>query len=312
MTVAPRHSGPASVTGAPPAVIDLHAHSLRSDGVLSPTELVRAAADCGVRLLALTDHDTLAGVRDLQVAGLPEGFELIPGVEINAVSRTGGAIEESEIHVLGLGVDPADEGLEQSLAAQRTARRDRFARMLQRLRELGLPVDRELERLPPTDDEDALGRPRVARALIAAGHATSVEDAFARWLSRGQPAYVPRDGLDALGAIRAIRLAGGLAVLAHFAQAAERIELLRELRDAGLGGLEVHHASFGPATSAAVGEVARQLTLVATGGSDYHGDGVSYSEVHAGLSIPGSIEAPLRAALAASRERPDMARTTDR
>jgi 3',5'-nucleoside bisphosphate phosphatase len=285
-----------------PSAIDLHSHTTRSDGLLPPRELARAASDAGVRLLAVTDHDTLAGVRDLRAAGAtPHGLEVIPGIELNAVIGDRPDLRESEVHVLGLGVDPDDDALEATLARQRVSRRTRFERMVARFRELGLPLDEALAALPRQEDEDALGRPRLARALIAIGAATSVEDAFERHLSRGRPAYVPRDGLGPLEAIRAITAAGGLPSLAHFADAIERPAVVRELIDVGLGGLEVYHLSFDRETIAGMRVVARNLHLVETGGTDYHGDRETYAEAHARLWVPPEVEPPLRAALGRSR-----------
>ena len=243
---APRlDAGAALVPGD--AVADVHAHTTRSDGVLAPAELVRQAYEAGVRLFAIADHDNLAGYRELVAPGappLPPGLTLVPAVEINAVTRGLGLdLVEGELHVLGIGVDPDDEAFEAALAAQRGARRARFLATVERLRAIGLPVDAQVEALDLTAD-DALGRPTVARALVAAGFAESVEDAFRRILAHGQPGYVPRTGLGPVEAIRAIRAAGGLASLAHFWEAPERVPLLRELVTEGLNGLESHHRSF--------------------------------------------------------------------
>ncbi|MBA2314316.1 MAG: PHP domain-containing protein, partial [Chloroflexi bacterium] len=148
--------------------------------------------------------------------------------------------------------------------------------------------------------DDALGRPTVARALMARGHAESVEDAFRRWLGHGKPAWAPRDGLGPREAIVAIRSAGGLPVLAHFGEARQRIGVVRELREAGLGGLEVHYRSWERATVEAVGSVAAELRLVATGGSDYHGDLGPYADAHASLWVPPAVGEALREALGRS------------
>ncbi len=250
---------------------------------------MRAAADCGVRLLALTDHDTLAGYREVVAAGaVPPAVTLIPGVEINAIVTRDLGLTEGELHILGFGMDPADEAFEASLASQRAQRRIRFERTLARLRELDMSIDAQVASLRDSDD-DALGRPTVARALIAAGHATSVEDAFQRLLAWGKPAYVRRHGLDPTQAIAAIRAAGGLPALAHFSEAPARTDVVRELVDAGLGGLEVYYRSFDAATTEAVKGVARDLRLVATGGSDYHGDLGPYAESHARLWVPPEV-----------------------
>jgi len=290
------------VVPSAPSTIDLHTHTSRSDGLLRPSQLVAEAAAAGVRLLAITDHDTLAGVRDvLDADNVPAGLDLLPGIELNAITADRLDLRESEVHVLGLGVDPDDDELEATLALQRRRRRHRFERMVRRLRDIARPIDDALEALPATGDEDALGRPRVARAMIAKGYVTSVEEAFSMYLSRGRPGYVAREGLGPIDAIRAIRAAGGLAVLAHFSEAPERPDLIRELQAAGLGGLEVYYRTFDALTVEAVAAVATEASLVATGGSDYHGDLESYAATHAALWVPPTVEAPLRTALAAAR-----------
>ena len=272
-----------------PSPIDLHAHSRRSDGVLEPAELVHAAAACGVATFALTDHDTLAGYRELVAAGsIPPSVELIAGVEINAIVREEIGLWEGELHVLGLGMDPENEGFEATLVAQRGRRAERFERTVRRLAELGMPIDAQLAAFPTTEG-DALGRPIVGRALVATGHAASVEDAFQRLIGRGCPAYIPRDGLGPVDAIRAIRAAGGLPVLAHFAEAPSRESLVRELIVAGLGGLEVFYRTFDRPTVDAMRAFAQASSLVETGGSDYHGDTGSYAAAHAMLWVPAEV-----------------------
>ena len=305
MTAAPRRrrhdplapTGSGRVEPPAPSTIDLHTHTTRSDGVVAPIDLVRQVRDAGVRLLALTDHDTLAGYREVIAAGaIPPGLTLIPGVEINAIVTRDLGLWEGELHILGFGMDAADETFEAALADQRGQRRQRFERTVARLRDIGSPIDDQLADLSDSTD-DALGRPTVARALIAAGHSDSVEDAFNRFLSWGQPAYVARTGLDPIGAIRVIRAAGGLPVLAHFAEAPSRVEVVRELAEAGLAGLEVYYRSFDAATVFAVGEVAAALGLLATGGTDYHGDASPYAEAHSALWVPPEVRPALLDAL---------------
>ncbi len=299
MTSRRRHTAPSRPVVPPePSRIDLHTHTARSDGLLEPAALVAAAAAAGVRLLAITDHDTLAGVREVLAAGaVPDGLELLPGIELNAVVRDRPDLRESEVHVLGLGVDPNDDALEATLQEQRDRRRVRFERMVRLLAEIGRPIDDALAALPAAGDDDALGRPRAARAMIAMGYAMSVEDAFERFLSRGRPGYVPRDGIGPMEAIRAIRAAGGLPSLAHFSEAPQRLDVVDELRAAGLGGLEVYYRTFDAATVADMAAVAASRSLTATGGSDYHGDLESYAAAHAGLWVPPEVEGPFRAAL---------------
>jgi predicted metal-dependent phosphoesterase TrpH len=298
---AKRHASRTGFVPPAPATVDLHTHTLRSDGILTPSELVEAVAASGVTLLAITDHDTLAGVRELRASGAtPPGLEILPGIEINTVVQDRDHVAEGEVHVLGLGVDPDDEALEAALASQRDARRTRFDRMVAKLRDLGMPIDAALEQLPATTDEDALGRPRIARALILTGQALSVEDAFNRHLSRGRPAYVPREGLGPPEAIGAIRAAGGIASLAHYSEAAANMEFMRALVDLGLNGLEVHYRAYDLSTVRLMQKIAADLRLVPTGGSDYHGDRETYAEAHAQLWNPPEVASGIRAALGAA------------
>jgi predicted metal-dependent phosphoesterase TrpH len=165
-----------------------------------------------------------------------------------------------------------------------------------------MPIDAEIAHIDLTRD-DALGRPTIGRALIAAGFATSVEDAFRRIIGWGGPGYVQRDGMGPREAIRAIRDAGGVPVLAHFSEAPSQMPLLRELAEIGLAGLEVHYISFDRATVELVGSVARQLGLIATGGTDYHGDTSTYAEAHAVLHVPDDIGVAIHVAINGARGR---------
>ena len=295
-----RHDPAASEMGVKPpspSTVDLHAHSARSDGVLRPEQLIRDVAAAGVRVFSLTDHDTLAGYHDLIAAdAVPNDMTLIPGVEINALVTRDLGLWEGELHILGFGMDPADAAFEGALVAQRDARRSRFDRTVALLREIGMPIDAQVEGLE-TGDDDALGRPTIARALIAAGFATSVEDAFSRIIGHGQPGYVRREGLGPEAAIHVIRDAGGMPVLAHFREAPGRLDVIDELVDAGLAGLEVFYRTFDPATVDAMAALASAKGLVMTGGSDYHGDLGPYSETHSRLWVPPEVGDALLAAI---------------
>ena len=299
---APRHAPLPEGTILPPgtAIADLHAHTTRSDGTLEPEELVAQAYAAGVRLFAIADHDNLAAYRELTAPGaapLPNGLDLVPAVEINAVTHDRTlALSEGELHILGIGVNPFDEAFEAAIAEQRNARRHRFTASVTRLREIGFPVDAHLD---PSimESDDALGRPTLARALIKAGYAESVEDAFRRIIGHGCPGYIARTGLDPVGAIRVIRAAGGLASIAHLADAPSHVDLLRALIAEGLNGLETHHRSFDEPTREQTAAVARELHLVETGGTDFHGDHGPYAESHAGLVMPDDLVAGVREAL---------------
>lgn len=309
MSYRPGQPGDAPVIPPEPAVVDLHTHTSRSDGVLEPVDLLVAALAAGITTFAITDHDSLSAYRELTAGNgnggnsngghSAIGLDLIPAVEINSVataSRDDG-LHEGELHILGYGVDPASDEFEALLAAQRGQRRRRFERAVTRLRELGLSVDAELEHLTFHEDA-ALGRPTLARMLVTAGHAQSVDDAFRRILSGGRPGYVPREGVGPRAAVRAIRAAGGLPVLAHFAEAPEHLDRLRELRELGVGGLEVHYRGFGAATRAALAETAQAIGFIPTGGSDYHGDRETYAEAHARLWVPPEVGAEVRREIA--------------
>jgi len=296
-----RHEAPHDpVVPSGPSTVDLHTHTLRSDGTLEPADLVRQAADAGVRTLAIADHDNLAAYRELTAPGsvaLPSGLTLIPAVEINCLTGSQPDIFEGELHVLGYGVLTDDEAFEAILLKQRQARQIRFDRTLAILRESGVPVDAAAEQLDLSVTE-SLGRPTVARLMIASGHATTVEDAFKRWLGRGCPAYVPREGVGPVRAISAIRAAGGLPALAHFGEAEAHESLLRDLQAIGLGGLEVYYRTFDRSHVESVGRVADELGLVKTGGSDFHGDTGSYAKVHAATWVPPEVGERLLNALA--------------
>ena len=267
-------------------------------------------AAAGLRAVAITDHDTLAADGELRAAGLggparPPGSGplLVSGVEINTLPAPGLPRDPDapvEVHILGLGVDPASPVLEAALVRQRALRRERIERMTERLRELGLGVDDELSAaLGPA--VASAGRPHLARALIAAGYASSVDDAFARYLSRGRPAFVDRLGLDPRAAIEAVVGAGGLAVLAHTVDAPDRPDYVARLQTWGLAGLEVYYGGMGrPYTAEQVARLASfaaERQLLACGGTDYHGDTMSYREAIALTHIPDRAAEALLAAL---------------
>jgi predicted metal-dependent phosphoesterase TrpH len=277
--------------------VDLHTHTARSDGVLEPLELYAQMQAWGSTLVAITDHDTLAGVREMLAAGCgapgTTGPRLIVGVEINTlvdaqIEAVGGTEERlSELHILGLGVDPTDPTLSRTLARQRQAREARLRQTLELLRGQGLPVD---DHLPVVEGGiDALGRPHVARALVAAGHAEDVQDAFARYLVPGMPAYVRRQGIGPRAAIEAITDAGGIASLAHAPWAPDEPAVMDELLRWGLGALEVHYHRWDDERIERMGAFADARGLLRTGGSDYHGDTGSYAEAQADVYVPEAV-----------------------
>jgi predicted metal-dependent phosphoesterase TrpH len=297
--------------------VDLHCHSRRSDGALEPLALWREMTAWGLRIAALADHDTLQGYRELRAAGLGDGERgprLIPALEINTVGglAQGRPIEglgraAGELHILGYGIDPDDPVLDAALAQQRAARRARIALTLDALRRLGRPVDEQFATLVLTDDASR-GRPHVAEALVLAGHAASVGDAFDRWLAWGRPAFVPRQGMGPRDAIEAITAAGGIAVLAHPSEAADHPADVRTLRGWGLGGLEVHYRTFDWVTVERMSRLAQELDLVPTGGSDFHGQDLGYRAAQRQTMVPDRIGEKLLEALdGPARHGPDQA-----
>jgi predicted metal-dependent phosphoesterase TrpH len=247
-------------------------HSTVSDGTLGPGEVVEAAARAGVGVLALTDHDDVAGVAEAQARGAALGIEVWSGVELSVCEDHG----DLQVHVLGLGVDCRDAPLLDVLARVRQTRRERGARILERLAEAG--IDLSLDTLTPGGEPRSIGRLHVADALVRAGAARSRDDAFARYLRSGRPAYQPSPGIGAAEAIARIRGAGGLACLAHpplsvGATAPGGLDALVErLARLGLDGVEVWHSGHQTSQVRRLRRIARKRGLVQTGGSDFHGD----------------------------------------
>lgn len=248
--------------------IDLHAHTTASDGTLAPTELVAEAVRRGLRVLAVTDHDSTEGVGPaLAAARAHPLLEIVPGIEINTEA------DGAEIHILGYFVDHQATWFRDFLRGFRDERAARIYRIAERLQALGLPVDpAEVFALVR---EGAAGRPHVARVLVQRGYVATVQEAFDRYLRAGGPAYVPHRRLEPREACALIRRVGGLAVMAHpgFQDAAER--WIRALAaDRLLDGIECYYPEHTPTQTAAFLGLCRELDLVPTGGSDFHGPAV--------------------------------------
>ena len=301
-----RFQDPEPQPDLPHNMVDLHTHTDRSDGVLPPAELYQAMADSGLEVVSISDHDTLAGYRSLRAAAEAgtAGPILIPSVEINSIAdreliEMGVELEEGELHILGYGVDPDDASLDKALEGQRGARKARLLMIIEALRGLGKPIDDQIA--PVLSSDEALGRPHIARAMVAAGHVASVQQAFDEWIDRKGPAYVPRQGMHSRAAIAAITAAGGLPVLAHYPAAPDQPELIELLMGWGLRGLEVYYRRFTPDTIKRMATLAGSLSIVATGGSDYHGDGMSYAEAQQTTYVPREVGQRLLEALAEAR-----------
>ena len=246
-------------------MIDLHTHTTASDGALAPHDLVARAQGLGIRTLSVTDHDTLAGVPAAAAAAAARGMELLPGIEITAVHQG------RDVHMLAYFLDPEPAELVPFLERQRQDRTRRAREMSARLAALGAPIDMEDLISGAEAAGMAVARPTVARALLDAGHVTSLQQAFDRWLADGRPAYVPRKGASPAEVIRLVRRSGGLPVLAH-PGLLRRDELIPDLVAAGLGAIEAYHSDHDPADQSRYLRVAAQHGLAVSGGSDFHGD----------------------------------------
>lgn len=245
---------------------DLHLHTNRSDGSHDPADLVEYAAGRGVDLLAITDHDTMAGVAGAQAAAGPAGVAVIPGIELSI------KVPHGSMHLLGYFADPAPEPLSGLIAGFGETRVQRARAMVDRLDAMGVPVDWDdvlagAAGAPP-------GRPHIAEALVRAGHVAGRTEAFDLYLGDGRPAHAGSDGLVVEEGIDLVRDSGGAPVLAHpytlALDAAHLDPFVGRLARAGLVGIEVHRPEYTPDQHAAYGALASKYGLIPSGGSDYH------------------------------------------
>lgn len=253
------------------------------------------AKQAGLTALAITDHDIVDGIPEATAIGKELGIEVVPGVEIS--SRLG----ESELHILGYFMQWTDPQLAQRLKTLRDSRHLRNPKIVQRLNELGIPITyEEVRALAGTE---SVGRPHIARLLMEKKFVTSAKEAFDRYLANGRPAFVDRELPEPAEAVRWIREAGGVPVLAHptwVRTSAEGLRVLvRELKAAGLGGIEVHYSTHTPSQTTEYLDLATQCDLLVTGGSDFHGVTKPDIEVGIGrgqLKVSQKLLDPLRKA----------------
>ena len=261
-------------------MIDLHTHTTASDGRFTPAELVTRALAAGVTVLAVTDHDTVAGGDAAADACAAAGIEFVPGIEITAV-RDG-----MDVHVLGYFVDRHSAELHTFLAEQRRRRLDRVRQIVERLATFGIQLDANAIVKPGLDDGGkAAGRPWVARALVAGRYVSSMNEAFEYWLARGRPAFIPRLAAAPAEVFERIHASGGIASLAH-PGLVKRDDWLPEFVASGLDALEVYHTNHDATATTRYRNEAIRLGLAVSGGSDFHGD-----DSH-GSGHPGSVSLP--------------------
>jgi predicted metal-dependent phosphoesterase TrpH len=250
--------------------IDLHMHSTASDGTLSPTALVLAAHEAGLSAISLTDHDTVGGIAEAVQAASNVGIDFLAGIEITCECPAPGTL-----HMLGYGVDPGSESITSLHARLSEERAFRARRIVQRLCEIGLPLDFDEV---ASRAKGVIGRPHIADAMVARSYVRNRSQAFKEYLARGGKAFVDKTSIESREAIEVIHRARGIAVVAHPTQLrcgnfAELELRIRSLVDQGLDGIEVLHSDHSPAEISAYTDIARKLKLLTTGGSDFHGSG---------------------------------------
>ncbi|MBD3882085.1 PHP domain-containing protein [Phormidium tenue FACHB-886] len=269
-------------------MLELHCHTTCSDGTLTPTQLVEAAIAAGVRVLAITDHDTMFGWDEAFTAAQRRAVEIVPGLELSTVHN------ERSMHILGFYPDRSK--LAQPLQERLAGRQRRAQRMIEKLADLGYPI------VLPQRAAMAPGRPHIAAALIKAGYIHSQQEAFERFIGEGKPAYVEYEKFSAIEGIQLLRSCGAVPVWAHpYLFRGGTVEtVLPNLVAAGLMGIEVYHPSHSPSDCRTLEALCRQYSLLMTGGSDFHGSKLGEKDDrHTGLNqlqLSDELLAPLQRA----------------
>jgi 3',5'-nucleoside bisphosphate phosphatase len=276
--------------------VDLHTHSQASDGTLSPAELVALAGQSGLSAVALTDHDTLAGLPEARQAGLVHGVEVVSGVELSVADGDKG------IHIVGLFLSDRPGPLAEALAYLRARRHDRNHLILEKLSRLGIPVDYAAVTALA---QGAVGRPHIAQAMLSMGAVGSLKEAFARYLGNHGQAYVPKVKLDFAEGAALLRAEGALVVLAHpymLGQSGKALAAtVARYKDLGLDGIEVFYTEHSQAQALEYLALARRLDLALSGGSDFHGaakPGVELGRGRGNLRVDGTVLDALKERLA--------------
>lgn len=258
---------------------DLHLHTTASDGRLTPAQLVQRAAQAGLEVMAITDHDSVEGIAaGLEAAGEFPQLRVIPGVEIST------DVENGEVHVLGYFLNYLDPHLNGTLKGLRDSRLERGRRIVAKLAGMGIEVD--FKRVLELADGGAVGRPHVAQAMLERGHINTLKDAFTKYIGRSGPAYVPRKKVSPLEAVILVAKAGGLPVLAHPADVPRLEDFVVRLRKAGIVGMEVYYNGYAPDTVSRMQVLAAKYDLIPCGGSDYHGPGGTVGTEIGSVDVP--------------------------
>jgi predicted metal-dependent phosphoesterase TrpH len=272
---------------------DLHTHSTYSDGNLTPTELIEKAVSRGLEVLALTDHDCTDGIAEaLEAAQKHPPLLFIPGVELST------DLPREEVHVLGYFLDWQNPRFQGRLARLRRSRMERGQKMLTKLNHLG--IDISWQRVKEIAGDGAVGRPHIALAMLEAGHISSLEEAFDRYLSRNGPAYVEREKITPAEAVQLVADTSGLPVLAHPRDLQNIEALLADLKAGGLIGIEVYYQDYDQQTIERLLAIARQHDLLPLGGSDFHGIGGAHERDLGDIPLPFE---PVEQLIALARQR---------
>ena len=261
------------------SLVDLHVHSTASDGKHNPATIISKAAEIGLKVISLTDHDSIDGIIPAleAVKNYPD-LTFIPGVEIST------DLADGEAHILGYFIDYTSRELEKELVRFRDSRLGRGQRMVEKLGELGIKID--WSRVQEIAGDGAIGRPHIAQALQEKGYIASFEEAFDKYIGHGGPAYVEREKMTPEEAVALIVRSKGLPVLAHPFTVKKPDALVKILKAAGLVGIEAYYKDNTPAATAATLKLAKKYGLIATGGTDYHGIGDSREIMLGGTEVP--------------------------
>jgi len=258
---------------------DLHLHSTASDGRLSPEEVVRTAAQLGLAVISITDHDSVDGIPPaLKTAENHQPLQVIPGVECST------DVPRGEVHVLGYFINYTDPELVIKLAAFRNSRKVRAQKMIDKLATMGISI--EWNRVEDIAGAGSVGRPHIAQAMLEKGYVPSLREAFNRYIGREAPAYVEREKMTPEEVVQLITRVGGLAVLAHPADIDDLEHLIPRLQRVGLVGIEVYYNNYPLRTTQYLASLAHKHALVATGGSDFHGMDNATETPIGGVAIP--------------------------
>lgn len=268
-----------------PGRADLHSHTIHSDGVLTPEQLVRKAHSVGIAVLSITDHDNVAALDEAGECGKPLGVDIVPGLELSA------SLGDKDIHILAYLFDPKNERLNEYLEFFRRERLKRAERIVRKLNQINIPL--KLDAVLDQAGIGSVGRPHIASALVVGGHIGSYHEAFEKYIGVGAPAYEKKYQVSPQEAVRLVALAGGVSFFAHPGKYTTEADLV-QLINVGLDGIEVVHPSHSPSMQAHYRRLANQYFLLESGGSDFHGGRKNDDAVFGSYTVPLHVVEEMR------------------